>query len=64
MTQADINRQVAQATGEDVRTIAQRGFSMVEDHVVDREPLVVDWDHVQAQRSVRVFDQPDRPRAA
>ena len=29
MTQAELNRQVAQATGESIRTIAARGFGLV-----------------------------------
>lgn len=53
MTRKELFRQVAEATGESSRTIARRGFSLVEDpqHFIDQEPdrppLVVDWDHVQ-----------------
>ncbi len=52
MTQAEINRQVAEALGESIQTIADRGF--VEHYAipyeVEREPLVVDWDALDAQR--------------
>lgn len=49
MTQAELNA-VARATGEDVETIEQRGFSIVgtfpEDafHLAMPDPQVVDWD--------------------
>lgn len=41
-----VNRQVATATGESVRTINERGFVMLTSFPVerDRQPLVVDWD--------------------
>jgi len=58
MTQRDLERQVARATGESLRTVTRRGFSVVEleapcfdpepDH---RRPQVVDWDAVAALRS-------------
>jgi len=67
MTQAELNREVARATGEDVSTIARRGFSLVADEgavpQATREPLVVDWDDVQARRSVAVCDY-SRPTGA
>lgn len=53
MTRRELFRQVARATGESARTIARRGFSLVEDvadmteYEPDRPPLVVDWDLVQ-----------------
>ena len=50
MTQNELNRAVARATGESVRTIAQMGFSPVTAPAVEREPLVVDWDELEAQR--------------
>ena len=57
MTQAELNRAVAQATGEPVSTVAQMGFSVADPfHVafdpeaLDRPPHVVDWDEVDAQR--------------
>lgn len=54
MTQADINREVAKATGEDRRTIANMGFIQLTHGPVerDREPLIVDWDDVEAGRDV------------
>ena len=58
MTQAEINRQVARATGETVRTIAERGFAILSDtpdDQCDHQPLVVDWDQVDAKRE---FVQP------
>ena len=50
MHQNELNRAVARATGESVRTIAQMGFIPLTAPAVDREPLVVDWDELEAQR--------------
>ncbi len=52
MTQRQFEREVACATGESVDTIRQRGFSLIEPECP--EPLVVDWDELDAQR-VGVF---------
>jgi hypothetical protein len=49
MTEVQFPRAVARATGETVRTIADFGFSPVQDEY-DREPLTVDWDELAAQR--------------
>ena len=54
MTQKELNRQVAKATGETVDTVSRRGFipltyALCEE---DREPLVVDWDELEARRAV------------
>ena len=57
MTQTELNRAIAQATGESVNEIAQRGF--VELAAVpferDTEDLIIDWDEVDADRSVSVM---------
>ena len=44
MTQAEVNRAVAQATGETVRTIAQLGFGIADQDVVDHDPEPYDFD--------------------
>ena len=54
MTQSELNRAVALKTGETVRTVAQRGFSLCAAQTVDREPLVVDWDEIDSRR-LRLF---------
>jgi len=56
MHQNELNRAVARATGESVRTIAKMGFGPLNPLPVDREPLVVDWDQLEAQR-VAVFPE-------
>ncbi len=56
MTQADLNRAVAAATGETVRTIAEMGFVPLTAAPLEREPLVVNWDELDADR-VSVFPQ-------
>ena len=50
MTQADLNREVAQATGESVATIDALGFVPLTHGPVEREPLTVDWDELDEQR--------------
>lgn len=54
MTQAEIDRAVAEATGEDRRIIARMGFVPLTRGPVerDREPLVVNWDEVDDMRMV------------
>ena len=54
MTQAELNKAVAKATGESVGTVSARGFSPLwpVPYERDREPLVVDWDKVDANREV------------
>lgn len=51
MTQAELNQLVAQQTGESETTIQERGFMLHEEmSYEEREPLVIDWDVVQAER--------------
>lgn len=54
MTQAELDQEVAQATGESVDTIAALGFVPLTDIPVelDRAPLTVDWDQVDASRQI------------
>jgi hypothetical protein len=49
--QSELNRAVADSLGESVRTIADRGFSLLSDTFDEREPLVLD------------FEDPDCPTA-
>ena len=54
MTQAEVNREVAAATGESVSTIAQMGVVPLTSipYERDREPLTVDWDQLEQGRAV------------
>ncbi|MCE9553852.1 MAG: hypothetical protein K8T91_10830 [Planctomycetes bacterium] len=56
MTQADIDRQVARATGEDISTITGMGFVPLTDvpYEAERSPLTVDWDE-QDRRRIGMF---------
>jgi hypothetical protein len=58
MTQAEINRLVAGATGESVRTVSELGFGLADPDVVDFDPepadiedLIVDWDALDLRRN-------------
>ncbi len=75
MTQCQLNRAVAKATGESVGTIGQMGFSVADPEQVrfDPEPWkpgdlreiedrILDWDLVELRRNVPVV--PQRPRRA
>ena len=64
MTQAELNRAVARATGESTREIARRGFVLLTPIPVEREPLVVDWDRLDAERRTSFFEQRTADRAA
>ncbi len=44
MTQHQLERELAIATGESMSTIRSRGFSLVE--LPELEPLTIDWDEV------------------
>jgi hypothetical protein len=55
MTQAELDRAVAAATGESVNTISQRGFVLLTPSPIEREPLVVDWDELDKNR-VALFE--------
>jgi hypothetical protein len=52
MTQSELNRAVARATGDTIKTIDRLGFTLAEsasDPEPDnqRGPLVVDWDELE-----------------
>ena len=58
MTQAEIDRAVALATGEPVCTVSCLGFSIADPDFVDYDPeptdiedLIVDWDALDARRN-------------
>ncbi len=51
MTQSELNREVAKATGETVSTISQLGFVPLTAIPIEREPQSIDWDDVDAERN-------------
>ena len=60
MNQSDLDRAVAQATGETVSTIQRLGFLLAEpdeqldsDHADD--PYVIDWDELERQRRQKIL---------
>jgi hypothetical protein len=63
MTQAELNRAVANTTGETVATIAEMGFVPLTPIPVEREPTFVDWDELDDHRDA-VFPQRRRQRLA
>lgn len=58
MTQAEMERELSDVTGETVDEIRRRGFSLIV--MPRRDPLVVDWDQVQ-QREPRRYRPRRRP---
>ena len=57
MTQTQLDRLVARATGEDIRSIRRRGFSLANLVEVNfdpepdqRPPQLVDWDELDKER--------------
>lgn len=57
MTQAEMERELADVTGESVGTIRHRGFQLVEPPV--SYPRMVDWDSLNEER-VAVLPQRSR----
>ena len=49
MNQAELNRQVAEATGEPLETIVQRGFVPLAPLPIEREPQFLYWEDVECQ---------------
>ncbi len=65
MTQCQLNRAVAKATGEPVGTIDQMGFSIADPRQVchdpepsDFEDKIIDWDRHELVRNVPLILQP------
>lgn len=67
MTQNDLNRSVAAATGETVSEIARRGFvpltPVCQEYKPDDEQLenYLDWDEFDLHRNVQLFPQLSTP---
>jgi hypothetical protein len=57
MTQNEIDLAVADATGESLETVTDRGFGMLTTIPLEyeREPLTVDWDLIELSRRVSIF---------
>ena len=50
MTQRELNRAVARATGESLATVTRMGFGRLRTIVEEREPLMLDWEELDAHR--------------
>ena len=61
MTQAELNREIARATGESVSTIARTGFVPLTETPYEAEPHGIDWDDADRSRGLSL--QPVRKRA-
>jgi hypothetical protein len=62
MTQNELNRAVARATGESLSVISRMGFVPLTSVPKERDPQMVDWD--QTQQTRRFSFQPRRKRPA
>ena len=60
MTQRELNRAVALATGETVNEISQRGFVPLTPVPQERDPedLILDWDRLVLHRDDALLDLP------
>ena len=68
MTQTELDRAVARATGESVQRSTRAGFSVADRLIVrcdpgpyEAAPRVVDWDQLDADRNVSLFRQRFKP---
>ena len=59
MTQAELDRAVAKATGENLRVISRLGFTLADPVSVEHDPepsdiedMIVDWDALELERNV------------
>ena len=57
MTQNDLNRAVARATGETVNEISHLGFQPLDLEPVHAEDRFIDWDALQLERNIAVYEQ-------
>ena len=70
MTQNQLDRFVAEATGENLGEIQRLGFNLADPDIVNFDPepylppQIIDWDEVDLCRTVAVVDQPSRRFAA
>ena len=68
MRQTDLNRAVAQATGESVATIQRLGFLLAEPQQrldqaeAEAGPQVIDWDELEQRQWYRQFHQEEGER--
>jgi len=60
MTQTELNRAVAKATGESLSTISSMGFVPLTGIPIEHEPKTVNWDEADTDRKVCL--QPHRRR--
>ena len=59
MTQAEMERELAEMTGESVSTIRHHGFQLIE--TPTPKPRMVNWDRLDSRR-VAVVPQRSRPK--
>ena len=64
MSQRDLNRAIARATGEEISTITGMGFVELTPFPIEREPLTVDWDEHDLDHNVAIIPQRRRRSAA
>ena len=62
MTQNDLNRAVARATGETITEISHLGFQPLDLEPVHPEDHFIDWDAIQLERNIAVYEQRSAPQ--
>jgi hypothetical protein len=61
MTQHELNRAIARATGESVTLISNMGFVPLTHAPQEYEPQTVDWDEIQQSRRITLHPRRKRP---
>jgi hypothetical protein len=61
MTQNELDRAVARATGESVAVISSMGFVPLTKVPQERDPQAVDWDETQQTRRISLQSRRKRP---
>lgn len=64
MTQQELDRAVADATGETLAEIQHRGFEILLVKPAEPEDLIVDWDDLELQRNIPIVEQRSCPAFA
>jgi hypothetical protein len=57
MSEYELYEELSQITGESLKFLRQQGFSILGPNVIEErdEPLMIDWDQIDAQRQLEPY---------